>query len=1052
MNPARLALKYPHLIAALALLVAVLGLIGFLRTPVDLFPETAPPRVLVITEQPGASARDIEDKITQVLEKEIHTVNGLENVRSQSRDQVSSVTAEFRYGKDPGQAVLEVQNAIARIQANLPQGVREPGIYHLSESSSRPLLTLALSLENPEMKSLRDIRLLAENQIKDGLLSLQGVADVDIFGGYRPEVQVRINRDKLAAHQASLGEVLAALEKQNISHPAGNIYAGDSEYLVRVRGEFADLQQIRDLPVRRPGLGLLRISDLAKVELCTQEARSLYHGNTKEAIALGVIREEQGATVATIERVKAYLPELQANFPDISFEITQDQQPLIDINMQGMLSSIAIAILLTMGVIFLFLADTRASLVVGLSLPLSFLFSLGVIWLLPYTLNMITLTGLIVATGLVVDSSVVVLENIYRRHRSQENAKARESAELGTSQIALANTAGTLTTVAVLLPIIFISGYAQQTMGKLSLTISSTLVASLLVSLSLVPLICSRFLAREMRGPNLLERWAGYTDLALEQVRKFYLFLLRAALRWRILTLLLAAVFFLLSVRTIPPLIGGELMPPMDTGIINLEFEIPATDSLHRMRSTLQQVEDIVSRQSGVEAISSVAGSEPGAVSFGSGGSIMQSALLTIHLVDRTQREESTWQIQQKWREELKQIPGIKAFRISEYGAVPVSTTKAPLNIIISGLDPVILDSLAETCLQRLQGVPGLVDVRRSWYRDQEELIVRVDSALAREYGTSPQEVAQELQASVQGVPATWMRLQDYLDIPIRVGYREQDVNEFQDLEQVYVGSKFGPVPLRVLAEIESQRVTPLVTRENLQRSIDISGENRGLTISQVTARAKEGLQGLQLPHGYQLEFAGSIKDMQKTNEQLRQGLVIGLVLLYLLLFTLFRSFRHPLTILSVVPLAVAGALWGLLLFDKPMSMPGNMGMIFLAGVIINNSVLLLDFINQARQDGWDRESAIQRAVELRLRPIFMTMLSTVVGLSPLAFELAVGLERLSPLAIVAGTGLMLGTFLTMIVVPVVYSCLDGLGRKKNEGCACKNLRIAGADDRGENQ
>ncbi|MFW6178697.1 MAG: efflux RND transporter permease subunit [Desulfohalobiaceae bacterium] len=1030
MNPVRAALQYPYVILALALLVAAVGLIGFMRTPVDLFPETSPPQVLVITEQPGASARDVEDKITQILEKEVSTVNGLENIRSSSRDQVSSVTVEFRYGKDPGQAVLEVQNSIARIQSNLPEGVRDPSIYSLSESSSRPLLTLALTAKDPEDKDLKEIRLLAENQIQDQLLRLQGVADVDVFGGHRPEVEVRIDRDKLAAHKVSLGEVLAALEKQNISTPAGNIYTQDSEYLVRVAGEFQDLQQIRELPLRRPGLGLLRISDLGKVELATQEARSLYHGNTKEAIALGVIREEQGATVETIERVKGYLPELEARFPDISFEITQDQQPLIDVNMQGMLSSIAIAILLTMGVIFLFLADTRAALVVGLSLPLSFLFSLGVIWLLPYTLNMITLTGLIVATGLVVDSSVVVLENIYRRHRSQAGANAKDSAERGTSQIALANTAGTLTTVAVLLPIIFIGGYAQQTMGKLSLTISSTLVASLLVSLSLVPLLCSRVLSRQVKRPNFLERWAAYTDLALEQVRRFYLFLLRKALRWRVATLLLAIGFFLLSARIVPPLIGGELMPPMDTGIVNLEFEVPATDSLDRMRSTLQQVEGIVSEQPGVETISSVVGSEPGAISFGSGGSIAQSALLTVHLVDRTQREETIWQIQQKWREELRQIPGIKAFRIGEYGAVPVSTTKAPLNIILSGPETKVLDRLAETCLQRLQGLPGLVDVRRSWYMDQEEQTVRVDPALAREYGTSPQQVSQELQAAVQGVPATWMRLEGYLDIPIRVSYSEQDLKEPQDLEEIYVGSKFGPIPLRTLAEVESQRISPLLTREDLQRTIDISGENRGLTISQVTAKAKERLQGLQLPGGYQMEFAGTMQDMQETNQQLRQALVIGLILLYLLLFTMFRSFAHPLTILSVVPLAVAGALWGLLLFDKPMSMPGNMGMIFLAGVIINNSVLLLDFINQARSEGWDREQAIERAVALRLRPIFMTMLSTVVGLSPLALEMAVGLERLSPLAIVAGTGLLVGTFLTMIVVPVVYSSLDGLARR----------------------
>lgn len=1030
MNIAGASIRHPHVIAALAFLVAVMGAFGYLRTPVDLFPETAPPQVLIITEQPGASASDVEDRITELVEKEIHTVSGLQEVRSSSRDRVSSVTAEFDYGKDPGQALTETRNAVAAIEARLPETAEEPSLHLLTESTSEPLLTLALAPKDGELRDLSQIRLLAENQIKDRLLRLEGVADVHVFGGHQPEVQVRVKRDRLASHDLSLGEVIAGLAEQNISVPAGNIYAGDSEYLVRVEGEFQELRQIGRLPLRRSEYGLLRLSEVAQVRLDEQEQRSLYHGNTEEAIALGVIREEQGATLETIERVKAHLPELKADFPSISWQITQDQQPLIDVNQKGMVLSIGLAVLLTMGVVFFFLADVRASLVVGISLPLSFLFSLSVLWLMPHTLNMITLTALIVATGLVVDSSVVVLENIYRRHRGESSPEAAESAEKGTRQVALPNVAGTLTTVAVLLPIIFSGGYTQRTMGTLSLGISTTLIAALLVSLTIVPLLCSRLLAKGNRSPNILERGAAHSDVLLDRVRSFYLFLLRGALRWRLATLLLALAFFLVSARVVPPLIGGELMPRMDTGIVHVEFELPATDSIQRMRQTMQEVESILSDHPGVERISSVAGSEPGAISFDTGGSLMQSAHLTVHLVDRTRREESTWQIQQGWREEIKRVPGIKSFRISEYGAVPVAGIKAPLTVTISGPEPEILDDAAQETLQRLRQVPGLVDLRRSWHFEQREQVVRVDPSLARVYGTSPERVSQELQAAVQGVPATRMRLQHYLDIPIRVQYSEPDVKQLQDLESAYVSSRFGPVPLRALAEIESQREQPLVTREDLRRTVDITGENRGMTISQVTDMARRELRDLELPRGYSLEFAGTMQEMQETNQELRNSLIVGLVLLYLLLFTMFRSFRHPLTILSVVPLAVAGALWGLLLFDKPMSMPGNMGMIFLAGVIINNSVLLLDFVNRAREEGLDRDSALERAVQLRLRPIFMTMTSTVVGLSPLAFEMAVGLERLSPLAVVAGTGLLVGTFLTMIVVPVVYSSLDSLGQR----------------------
>ncbi|MFW6415385.1 MAG: efflux RND transporter permease subunit, partial [Thermodesulfobacteriota bacterium] len=1020
----------PYAVIALVLLVVALGIVGFVRTPVDLFPNTNPPQVVVITQQPGASASDIEDKITEVIEKEVNTVSGVENIRSTSRDQVSSVTVEFKYTKDPGEAIVDVQNAIARIQADLPGRAQSPSIFELNESTARPLLTLALSPGEESVKSLRDIRLLAENQIKDSILRLDGVADVDVFGGNRPEVVVRVSRDKLAANNISLGEVVGVLEKQNIYVPAGTLYSRDNEYLIRTAGEFKDLEDIRNLPLLHKGEGQLLLSDLAEVRLQKQEPRSLYHGNKKESIALGIIKPQDGPTVETIERVKSYIPELEAQYPNIDFQITQDQQPLIDINMYGMVSSIVQAVILTVLVIFLFLADTRAALTAGLSLPLSFLFTLAILWFSPYTLNMITLTGLIVATGLVVDSSVVVLENIYRHFRGSDSPSALEASNSGTRQIALANSAGTLTTVAVLLPIIFIGGYAQKTIGRLSLTISTTLLASLLISLTLVPLLTSKLLSGKSRKGNLLERGAAYVDVGVEYIRQFYLSILRKALNWRVLTLVLAAVFFLLSVRTIPSLVGGELMTPMDTGISIVEFNLPATDSLQQVEDTLQKVEEIIYQQPGVRTVSAVVGSEPGALSFGTGGSIAQSASITVHLVDRTEREDSIWEIQQEWRDKIRQIPGIKSYRVSEYGATPMATTKAPLDIIISGPDPKVLDKLAERSLQKLQGIPGLVDVRRSWYFDEREFDVNVDPELARVYGTSPEEVSNELKAAVQGVPATKMRLQDYLDIPLRVEYRELDVNSIADLKDIYVGSRFGPVPLRSLADIDSEREQPFVTREELQTTIDVTGANRDMSISQVTAKAKERIDQIRTPGGYSIEFSGTMADMMDTQKQLRRSLIIGIVFLYLLLLAMFRSFMHPLTIMAAIPLAVAGSLWGLLIFDKPTCMPANMGMIFLAGIIINNSILLLDFIIETRKQGVEKVEAIKRAVELRVRPILMTTFSTVAGLSPLAFEMAVGLERLSPLAIVAGTGLLIGTFLTMIVVPVVYSSLDSTKEK----------------------
>lgn len=1027
MNLTRLSLKYPYAVIALTLLVGAMGIIGYFNTPVDLFPETSPPQVVVITTRPGASATDMKDNITEVLEKELNTIGGLDSLRSTSRDQVSSVVVEFDYGHNPDMALVDVQNVLARVSADLPEGTREPQIYELSEASSRPLLTLALSPEEGSRRSLSEIRLLAENQIKDSILRLEGIADVDVFGGHRPEVEIRIDRDRLAANEVSLDEVLATLAERNISEPAGTIYTRDSEYLVSTTGEFEDLEDIRDLPLRRTDRGTLRIKDLAEVNLTEEDRRSIYHGNDTESVAVGIIRPRGGPTVEAIDRFKRYLPRLQAEYPDIQFEITQDQAPLIEINLAGMRNSIIQAVLLTVLIIFLFLADLRAALVVSISIPLAFFSSLVVLWLSPFKLNMITLTGLIVAIGIVVDSSVVTLENIYRRHREMEEPDAGRAALLGTNQIALAITAGIFTTVAVLVPIIFIGGYAQRTIGRLSFTVASTLLASLLVALTVIPLVCSRLLAIERGKPNFIERAASWVDVGVDVLRNIYVRILKHALRWRVITLVLTAAFFVLTMRLIPPIIGDTLMPPMDTGIITVQFTTPATDPPEQVERVLNDVEKVIYEQEGVQMVSSVVGSEAGALSFGTGGATAQSATLTVHLEDRTEREEDTWTIQRRWRRQLRKIPGIQDSTIREYGAMPVPTTRAPIDILISGPDPSILDDLADRCIENLDGVQGLADVQRSWYYGEREQQVKVDPELAKKYGTSTARAARELRAAINGISTTTMRLEDYLDIPIRTRYDSPDVSELQELQNIYVDTDHGPVPLRTLARVESRREQPSITREQLHTTINVTAVTSQLTEGHVTPVMRERLSEVELPRGYEMELGGTVEDMNEVRDKLQGALVVAIILLYLLLLVMFNSFSYPISIMSIIPVAIAGGFWGLLIFDKPMCMPAMMGMIFLAGTKVNDSIMLLDFIVEARESGMSRREAILESIRLRLRPILMTTFSTVVGLSPLALEMAVGLERLSPLAIVAASGMILGTFLTMIVVPVVYSTIDSL-------------------------
>jgi len=1026
-NLTKFALKNPYTILALTLVVAALGAFAFLRTPTDLFPNTVPPQVLVITIEPGAAARDVSNKITEIVEKEINTISGLKRIVSTSRDEVSSVNVEFYYSKRIGDAVIDVQNAISRIKSELPADILEPRIYRITDAT-RPLLTVALSPKPKSVKTLSEIRLLAENQIENEILRLPGIADVDVFGAHQPEVEVRVSRDRLKANRISINEVIAALVRQNISSPAGTIYSDKNEYLVRTTGEFKHIADIKSFPIRHDGNGYLRISDVAEVFLGEHEQRSIYHGNGRPAIAINVLRPENGPTVAAIKSFKALLPELEARYTDIDFTITDDQQPIIDINVHGMQISLIQAVMLTVLIIFVFLADTRAAMVVSVSIPLAFLLSLVVLWFSPYTLNMVTLSGLIIAVGMVVDSSVVVLENIYRHFRAMKKPDGLKAAKDGASEVSLAITAGMFTTVIVLIPVMFTGGYTQQVMRPLSMMICSTLVASLLVALTMIPLMAAKLLGRPHKKNNTIKRVFGYIDKGVTRISDFYIAILRQALGRPVITLILSAVFFVVTMHIVKPLIGGELMPLMDTGIAIVEFDTPGTNTPQQVETILNRVEKMIDEQPGVEKVSSVVGSEPGQISFGGGGATTQSARITVNLVDRKHRPETIWQIENKWRNALKKIPGVRSFRVSEYGATPLSTTKAALDIIISGIDTRVISRLADQCMEALRGLPGLVDVRRSWYADKVEHNIRFDPALARLYQTTPADATRELKASIKGVPATQMRLEGYLDIPVNVQYADTDINTADKLDHIYVTTKFGPVPLRAMADIIQKHDQPFITRERLKNTIDITGGNDIYTIAQVAKKAGMRLSRIKPPQGYGIEIAGSFADMKTGQQEMGRALLIGIVLLYFLLLAMFRSFGHPITIMAAIPMAVAGAMWGLLVFDKPMCKPATMGLILLGGTIVNNSILLLDFILKARKRGVPKTEAILEAVRLRIRPILMTTTSTIIGLTPLIFELAVGLERMSPLGIVAAFGLLIGTFLTMIVIPVVYASTDSIG------------------------
>lgn len=1029
MSLTRTSINNPYGVIALALVVVALGLFAFFRTPTDLFPDSAPPQVAVITVQPGGSANDIADKITQIIEKELNSITGIKRIRSVSRDEVSSVIPEFYYTKSIGEAVTDVQNAVARVRARLPRDILEPMIYRITDAT-KPLMTLALSPREDSPKDLSIVRLLAENQIADTLLRIPGVGDVDIFGANQPEIQVRVDRDRLAAQGLTLGQVLGQLQAQNLAAPAGTVYTEAGEFLVRVLGEFKNLDQIRELPIVRTDKGRVLLRNVAEVQLTRREPRSVYIGNGREAIAINVLRPEGGETVSTIRSVKQELKRIEKRYPDILFDITNDQQPIIDINVQGMRSSVYQAVLLTILVILIFLADPRAALTVSLGIPLSFLGALAFLWFSPYTLNMVTLSGLVIAVGLVLDAAIVVMENTYRHFGKQAQPDAVTATLEGTGEVTHGIIGGMMTTVIVLVPVMFAGGYTQQIMRPLNIMIASTIAASLLVSLTVIPLVASRLIGRKdgpivRRTKKIFSPFGRWVDRRADGIAQ----MARVLLRHRGLTLLGALVFFVLSMRIVAPLNGRELMPPMDTGVGIISFDTPTQFSPAQVGDVAHRVEAMVRETTeGLKWVSTTIGSEPGQISFGGGGETAQSATMMITMLDRKQREASIWEMERRWREGLRTIEGIRTFHVTEFGATPLSTTRAPLDLVISGPDTRVLDRLADEVMAALRGIKGLTDVRRSWYIDKQEQTLIVDPDLARFYGVTPFDISQTLKTAIRGIPAGQMSLDGALDIPILMQYAQTQIGELKQIGDVYIPTVKGMVPVRAMAAVHTERNAPFITRERLLNTIDVTGINSGRTIGDVGRQVAGRLKAFKLPADYRIEISGSPADMKTSAMEMGQALLVGIVLLYILLVSMFKSFTQPLVIMSSVLFSVAAGMWGLLLFHKPMCMPAMMGIILLSGTVVNNVILVIDFINERRAAGMSKDDAIIDAVRLRFRPILMTALAASIGLLPLVFEMAVGMERLSPLGIVAAVGLLAGVFVSTLLIPVIYSLMDSAG------------------------
>ncbi len=1015
----------PHFALSLVLIFTVMGLLVFPRIKKNLFPDANRPQIAVVTMEPGAAAEDVASHISRRIEEEVHAIDLVRKVSSVSKDEVSVVMVEFEYEKGLDAAAVDVSNALSRVVAMLPDDILTPQVYKISDAT-QPVMILALTPRPGSGLDLAQVRQLAENQVKDDLLNLEGVADVDVFGGYQREIRIDLDPAAMNRYGLVSGDVIAAVAGKNKNIPAGLIIDAGSHILLKSGDEVGRLEEF--LSLRLPHN--LQLRDVARVSFGFRDRLSAYHGNGRPAIGLGIQRAYGGDTMAVIKKVQAALPRLRARYGNLEITVADTQGRLINLSIDNMLGALRDAVLMTLLVIFLFLANIRNLITTALSIVFTYLITIAGMHLLGLDFNIVTLTAIILAVGLLLDDAIVVMENI-ERHYFELGKGAAQAALDGTVEIMLADFAGTVTTIIVLVPILFIGGYVQRILRPFCTVLIIALLASYVVSVTIIPLVSPLIMKRDPHK-NWLEQlvYNTFNRRLIAPLINFYRSMVRLVVdRPRVLPLFIVPLMLLMmgSKAVVIPLLGRDLMPPMDTGIVKVTFAADANSSIAAAEALLTRMEKIVYGFPGVQLLSSTLGSEPGTFSFGSGKQ-PQDGSMTIHFVDRFHRRQTIWQIEEELRAAFNRLPGLRYVNVFDYGATPLSSIASTVDLMLTGDQLPEIDRLGDEVARRLRQVPGLTTVSRSWYRDKREYEFTVDQLQAARYQLTPAQVSRQLGSALRGRVSSLFNIPGENGLGVRVQFRRGERDRLQDLETMLLRTPAGLVPLKMLVRVRPIFSPGVITRQNLQYSLDIYGFRDTAAITHIHRGIDRlVLPAVAVPPGCRLSKEGEIAQMRLSSTRLTRAMLLALVFLYFSLVVTFSSWKNPLTIMLAIPLAAVGSMWFMLAFGRHQCMPSMMGLILLAGIIVNNSILLIDFIMEGRKKGMNRHDAILEAIRLRARPILMTAFGTSVGMLPVAFQRAVGLERLSPLAVVAIGGLIVGTFLTMIYVPIFYLLIAGL-------------------------
>ena len=1019
-----LSIQRPVLATMMSLALVLFGAISLSRLPVRELPDIDPPIVNVTTVYPGANASVVETEITERLEEVINNVTGIKTLTSESREQVSNITIEFNLSRDIDIAAQDVRDRVSRVRGRLPENIDEP-VISKQDSDARPIMWIGMSSDRFTPLEMTD---LAEKQIKNRLQTVEGVSSIFIGGEQRFAIRLWLDSEKMAAHQVTVLDVQRALTEQNVELPSGRVENWDREMTIQTQGELKTVAQFNQLVIRQDRDRFVRLRDIGYAAEGVENERTGARNNGKPCIFLGVVKQSKANSVSVSHGIRDQLELVRPTLPDgIEMVVNYDESNFVEDSIREVWFTLAFAFLLVVTVIYVFLHNFRATLVPAVAIPVSIVASFAVMHLMGYSINILTLLALVLSIGIVVDDAIVVLENIHRH--IEEGLSPFQAALKGMKEITFAVIATTVALVAVFIPLAFQSSTTGRLFIEFAIAIVAAVVVSTFVALSLTPMMASRILQSSNRKPGVLVR---LFESVMQGLTRGYRGLLERLLNRSAIVRLgmlgTLAVVLLLASRMLYTHLEGDFLPEEDKGRLLCFVIAPEGSTTEYTNRMLLQMEEILSKTPEVEIYGSLVA--PGF----SGPGLANNGIVFVHLAKERDRTV----------QEMVNAPdGLRSQFFSQVeGAIAIPNIpktinrsfRSPFQVVIQAGDLEQLDGFVTDFVNQLRQSGFIQNVQSSFEMNKPELKLDIDRDRASALRVSIQDISRTLQILFGGLDISRIK-RDGKEYDVIAQLERTSRLTPEHLDRIYVRNQDGRlIQLSSIVQRQVGVAPNKIERYNRIRSATISGTPMGVTMGTAVSRVKEMLEA-QMPAGFLYDWSGESRDLQDAGQEIGWVLVLALVFVYMVLASQFESLLHPLTVMLTVPLAAVGALgllwligalgrvgWMPLVPAMNVNLFSQIGMVLLVGLVTKNGILLVEFANQLRAQGLSAREAMTQSGLVRLRPILMTAISTISGILPIAIGFGAGAESRRPMGVVVVGGMMTSTFLTLFVIPLVYT------------------------------